>query len=141
VHPPHMKGLLGFWSVDPRDPRAFETNRHCITEAGLDNLLESTARYWDMEKRLSKTVVRIADDEINGRPCDRVETIHREGDRRLFYGYHCVLWLDKITHLPVGAETYDWPQASNAGMCDLLESYRYLYLRCNIGLTDRVFAH
>ena len=35
--------------------RAFEKNRHCITEAGLGNLLESTARYWDMERRLNKT--------------------------------------------------------------------------------------
>ena len=46
---------------DPRDPRAFENNRHCIMDSGLGILLESTD------------------------------------------GYRCVLWLDKITHLPIGA--------------------------------------
>jgi hypothetical protein len=141
VHPAHMRGLLGFWSVDPRDPRAFETNRHCITEAGLGSLLESTARYWETERQLNKTVVRIADDEIAGRSCWRIDTIHPDGDHRLFYGYHCVLWLEKTTYLPLGAETYDWPRSDNTGMCDLLESYRYLDLRCNVGLTDRTFVH
>ena len=68
VHPAGMRGILGFWSVDPHDPRAFEKSRHCITEAGLGNLLDSTARYWDMERRLNKTLVHITDDRSR-RPC------------------------------------------------------------------------
>ena len=50
AHPAGMIGVLGFWSVDIHDPRAFEKNRHSISEAGLGNLVESTARYWDMER-------------------------------------------------------------------------------------------
>jgi hypothetical protein len=76
VHPTGIVGILGFWSVDPQDPRAFEKNRHCITEAGFGNLLESMARYWDMEHRLNKTLVHITDDEIDDRTCTRIETIH-----------------------------------------------------------------
>jgi hypothetical protein len=141
VQPAHIKGVLGFWSVNIRDVRAFEKNRHCITEAGLGNLLESTARYWDMEQRLNGTFVRIADDTLAGRACTRIETIHPDRTAGSFYGYRCVLWLDKETHLPAGAETYDWPQAGGQGAGDLLEAYRFENLRCNIGLSDKTFDH
>jgi len=141
VRPAHLLGILGFWSVDPHDPRAFETNRHCITEAGLGNLLESTARYWDKERRLNKTVVRITDDELGGRACTRIETLHPDRHAGSFYGYRCVLWLDKATHLPAGAETYDWPCSGGPESGALLESYRYWDVRCNIGMGDDTFTH
>jgi hypothetical protein len=141
VHPAGLLGIFGFLSLDPRDPRAFEKNRHSITDAGLDNLLESTARYWDMERRLNKTLVRITDDELGGHVCTRIETLHPDRNAASFYGYRCVLWLDKLTHLPVGAETYDWPRRGGPEGGDLLESYRYLDLRRNIGLGDDAFPH
>jgi hypothetical protein len=140
VHPAGLMGVLGFWSVDPHDARAFEKNRHCITEAGLGNLLESTARYWEMERRLNKTLVHIMDQELDGHACTRIETIHPDRSAGSFYGYRCVLWLDEVTHLPVGAETYDWPRQGGAEGGDLLESYRYWNLRCNIGLGDDSFS-
>jgi hypothetical protein len=139
VHPTGLLGLIGFVSLDPRDPRAFEKNRHCITEAGLGSLLESTARYWDMERHLRKTLVRISNDELDGRSCTRIETVHPDRNAGSFYGYRCVLWLDKTTHLPVGAETYDWPRRGDAEGGDLLEWYRYRDLRSNIGLGDDAF--
>jgi Protein of unknown function (DUF1571) len=140
VHPAGMLGILGFWSVDPHDPRAFEKNRHCITDAGLGNLLEITARYWEMERRLNKTLVHITDDELGGHACTRIETINPDRNAGSFYGYRCVLWLDKTTHLPVGAETYDWPRQGGPEGGDLLEWYRYFDIRCNIGLTDSDFS-
>jgi hypothetical protein len=141
VHPARILGILGFWSVDIHDPRVYEKNRHCITEAGLGNLLESTARYWEMERHLDKTLVQITDDELGGRPCTRIETMHPDRNAASFYGYRCVLWLDKATHLPAGAETYDWPRRGSLGDGDLLESYRFLDLRCNIGIPDDTFHH
>jgi hypothetical protein len=48
VHPPGIKGILGFWSVATNDPRALKKSRHCVTEAGLGNLIDGTARYWEM---------------------------------------------------------------------------------------------
>jgi len=141
VNPAGVAGIFGFWSVDPRDPRAFEKNRHCITEAGFGNLLENMARYWDMERLLNKTVVHIVDDAIDGRACTRIETIHPDRNAGSFYGYRCFLWLDKVTHMPVGAETYDWPRPGGAEGGDLLERYRYLGLRCNIELGEDTFSH
>lgn len=139
VHPVGLIGVLGFFSLDPRDPRALEKNRHCITEAGLGHLLESTARYWDTERRLSKTLVRITEEELDGRLCTRIETIHPESNVGPFYGYRCVLWLDKATHLPAGSATYDWPRPGGPVGGDLLEHYRFAGLRCNIGLDDTAF--
>jgi Protein of unknown function (DUF1571) len=141
VHPNGFFGIFGFVSLSPRDPRALEKNRHDITEAGLGNLLESTARYWAMERRLDKTQVEIANDVINGRACTRIVTVHPDRNAGSFYGYRCVLWLDKETLLPVGAETYDWPRPKGAAGGDLLERYRFLDVRCNIGLNDKLFAH
>jgi hypothetical protein len=141
VHPARILGVLGFWSVDPHDARVFAKSRHCITEAGLGNLLESTARYWEMERRVNKTLVHITDEEIGGRACTRIETLHPDRPAGSFYGYRCVLWLDKATHLPVGAETYDWPRGGGPEGGELLESYRFLDLRCNIGLSDETFQH
>jgi len=140
VHPARILGLLGFWSVDLRDPRVFRTNRHCITEAGLGYLLEGTARYWDMERRLNKTLVHIADEDLNGRACHRIETVHPDRTAANFYGYRCVLWLDKLTRLPAGAETYDWPRPGSAGDGELLESYRFENLQCNVGLDEHAFS-
>jgi hypothetical protein len=139
VHPAHWLGILGFWSVAVRDPRVFEKSRHAITEAGFGHLLESTARYWDRERHLDRTVVRIADDEIAGRPCTRIETIHPDRNAGRFYGYRCILWLDKATHMPAGAETYDWPRPDGPTAGELLESYRFLDLRCNVGLGEGAF--
>jgi hypothetical protein len=139
VRPAGVLGIFGFVSLDPRDPRAFAKNRHCITEAGLGTMLESTARYWARERRLNKTLVRITDEALGGRACTRIETIHPE-QTGAYYGYRCVLWLDKATHLPVGSETYDWPRPGSAKDGDLLEWYRYLDLRCNLGLGDEAFA-
>jgi hypothetical protein len=141
VQPAGVVGWLGFWSVDPHDPRAFESNRHCITEAGLGNLLESTARYWQKERTLNRTEVRISDDVIAGQPCVRIETIHPDRSAGSFYGYRCVLWLSKEHHLPLGAETYDWPHGGGPAGGELLESYRFLDLHCNVGLADSVFSH
>jgi hypothetical protein len=140
AHPAGMIGVLGFWSVDIHDPRAFAKNRHCISDAGLGNLLESTGRYWDLERRLNKTLVHITEDNLGSHVCKRIETVHPERNAGSFYGYRCVLWLDETTHLPVGAETYDWPRQGGPEAGELLESYRYLNLRCNIGLGDDVFA-
>jgi hypothetical protein len=141
VQPAHALGVFGFWSVDPHDPRALAKSRHCVTEAGLGHLLEGTARYWDMERRLGATSVRITDDELGGRASTRIETVHPDRSAGAFYGYRCVLWLDRATRLPAGAETYDWPRPDAPEGGDLLERYRFLDLRCNVRLGESVFSH
>ena len=104
-------------------------------------LLESTARYWEMERKLKKPLVSIRDEVLNGRTCTCIETTHPDRSAGSFYGYRCVLWLDKETHFPAGAETYDWPRRGGSADGELLESYRYQNIRCNLGLGNDIFDH
>jgi hypothetical protein len=136
-----LLGAVGFVSVDPRDPRAMQHNRHSITEAGIGNLIERSARRWESERRLGKTQVRISDYEYNKRKCTRVETTHPGSTPGQFYAYRSVIYFDKETNLPVRFEAYDWPRAGGPADGELLESYSYANLRLNVGLDDEVFNH
>jgi Protein of unknown function (DUF1571) len=107
----------------------------------MGNLLEATARYWEIERRLNKTQVQITEDHFNGRLCTRIVTVHPDRNSGSFYAYRCVLCLDKLTHLPIHAEAFDWPQAGGTPGGELLERYSYLDIRCNVGLEDAVFNH
>src|SRR5947209_3394155 len=37
-------GLVGFVTIDPRDPRAMQGTRHSVTEAGIGNLIDRLAQ-------------------------------------------------------------------------------------------------
>lgn len=142
VHSRGILGAVGFVSIDPRDPRATQNNRHAITEAGIGNLIERYQQRWLLEKRLNKTQVRIADYDFAQRRCTRVETIHLDpSDARQIYCYRSVVYFDQETHLPIRSESYDWPRPGGAQEGNFLESYSYVNLRCNIGLGDEVFRH
>src|SRR5262249_56722812 len=60
VHTTGLLGAMGFISLDPRDPRAMEGNRHTITEAGIGNLIEQYSQGWEAMRRRNRTHVRIA---------------------------------------------------------------------------------
>jgi hypothetical protein len=132
-----LSKVAGFVSVDPKDPRVFEHSRHDIYEAGLGSLIEQTAQHWEAERRINKTQVNIADYTFE-RPCVRVETLRTER-RPEFYCYRSVLYLDKDTKLPVRNENYDWPRPGGTEGGDLMETFSYVNLRYNVGLTDADF--
>lgn len=141
VHATGFRGAVGFVSIDPRDPRALENNRHAITEAGIANLLERLRTSWEMERQINKTQVRSADYDFAQRKCTRVETIHPDNSGREFYCYRSVVYFDKETRLPIRFEAYDWPRNGGPPEGDLLECYSYVDLRFNIGLTEADFRH
>jgi hypothetical protein len=141
VHPAGWRGIVGFVSLDIRDPRGFEDNRHAITEAAIWPIMEATARYWDMERQVNQTRVRIEPGEFHGRDCTRIETTHPDRRAAEFYAYRCVLCIDREHLLPVRIETYDWPRPGGPPEGDLLECYSYLNWRTNIGLGDGAFAY
>jgi hypothetical protein len=140
VHSTGLAGAIGFTSLDVRDPRVMQNNRHTITEAGIGVLIDRLNRRWQMEKQLNRTQVSIADYSYNQRPCTRVETVHPDNAGGQFYAYRSVVYFDKENHLPIRAEHYDWPR-QRAPNGDLIECYSFANLRLNIGLTDRAFAY
>src|SRR5579883_2225546 len=139
------KGVLGsfagFVSLDPNDPRARQTSKRSITEAGIGNMIERFARAWENERRQNLTTqVRVAEYEYNRRRCTRVETIHPDNGNGHFLYYRDVVYFDKETHLPIRLEFYDWPrQAGDSGQ--LVEVYSFANMRLNVGLGDDVFNH
>lgn len=140
----HPKGVLGtfagFVSLDPNDPRARQTSRRNITEAGIGNMIDRFARAWENERRHNLTrQVQVADYEYNRRRCTRVETIHPNNDGHFLY-YRDVIYFDKETHLPIRLEFYDWPRQTN-DPGQLVEVYSFANMRLNVGLTDEVFNH
>jgi hypothetical protein len=138
VHSSGLLGAVGFVTLDVNDPRAMQHSRHNITEAGLGHLIDQCAAYWQKERQINKTQVRIGEYEYNKRRCIRIETIHTARDPA-FYSYRGVLYLDKETRLPVRSESYDWPRQGGTPGGDLLEVFSYIDMRFNVGLDDRVF--
>lgn len=131
--------LFGFMTIDPRDPRALEASRHSITEAGIGNLIDQTLKHWSNELSLNKTQVKVGEYAYNGRTCLRVETTRTER-RQDFYCYRSVIYLDKASKLPIRSENYDWPRPGGDASGDLLETFSYVNLRFNTGLTDQDFV-
>ncbi len=140
VRPRGLLGAVGFVTLDPNDPRARETSRHSITEAGIGPLINQLAAGWQKEREWNLTQVQRAEYDFDGRRCTRVDMIHPTNPGLRFHHYRDVVYFDHTTHLPVRMEAYDWPRrAGDPGQ--LLELYSYVGLRLNVGLRDDVFNH
>jgi len=138
----HSRGLLkvaGWVSIDPRDPRAMEHSRHSIVESGLGNIIEESIRQWEREQGIGKTKVKIAEYTFDSRRCWRIEVIRTE-QRAEFYAYRTVVYLDKESKLPIRNENYFFPKQGGAPEGELMESFSYVGLRFNVGVTDQDFT-
>jgi hypothetical protein len=141
VHSTGILGIAGFVTLDTHDARVMENSRHTITEAGIGHLITQLLQSWEMERRLGKTQVRLADYTYNRLPCTRVEMIHPDNSGRQFTSYRTVVYFDKASHLPIRIEKYDWPRSGGPAQGELLESYSYINLRTNVGLGENAFNY
>jgi hypothetical protein len=135
-----LLGAIGFVSLSVDDPRARETSRHSITEAGLGNLVERFAVGWPQDPHHGPCEVRVEDFTFAGRACTRVETAHPSNPDGFFLFGKSVVYFDKENHLPIRVENYDWPKRPGEPG-DLLEEYSYLDLGLNPGVGDAAFDH
>jgi len=133
-----LASLIGWVSLDPKDPRAMEHTRHTITEAGLGNLLERISKGWESEKKQNRTSVRTALYEYDHRHCMRVELTRQAG---CGHEYHrSVVYFDREHGLPVRVEAYDWPKDGQTEG-ELVEVYSYVDIKTNVGLDDDAFRY
>jgi hypothetical protein len=130
--------LIGFVPIDPNDPRVLEHSRHSILEAGIGNMIDQTITYWELDRKVGKTQVKVADFSYNQRECLRVETIHTER-RPDAYSYRCRIFLEKNSKMPIRLENYDWPQPGGNPDGEILEIFSYVNLQFNTGLKDEEF--
>ena len=130
--------MVGFVSIAPNDPRVLEHSRHTIVEAGIGNLIEQFARTWEVERRMGKTRVQMAEYEYNQKRCVRVETALTERTPQA-YCYRSVVYFDKQTRLPIRVECYDWPRQGGPPGGDLLETFSYANLQLNVAVNEAIF--
>lgn len=137
-----LLGAMGFLNMDPNDSKIMATNRHPITEAGLGNLIERIVQGHEAEKRqpADQTTLSFAEFKFLNRPVTRMESTHRVNNGQ-FYCHRTVVFIDKESRLPVRFEAYDWPRAGSTPTGELLESYSFVDVKFNVGLTDSAFAH
>jgi hypothetical protein len=131
-------GVAGFVAVDVDDPRVREQSRHTIYETGIGNLIDSTVKSWETDKKTGKAVTRVAEFDFDNRRCYRVETVRTERLPQL-YCYRSVIFLEKNSKYPLRNENYAWPVQGGPPDGELLESFSYTNLQFNVGLTDRDF--
>lgn len=139
VKGPGLLGAVGFINLDPHDPRAMQHSKHCVTEAGIGNLIERFAARWESERSSTHTQMRINEYEFNKRKCVRVETSHPDTQPGEFYAYRTVVYFDKEHHLPIRTESYDWPKEGGKADGELRESFSFIDLQLNPKLEDSVF--
>ncbi|WP_243439205.1 DUF1571 domain-containing protein [Fundidesulfovibrio soli] len=129
-------GLLGLatWSFSPRSSALMRESRHPITEVGFGFILDV------MNKNIPKAhengdmeIVKMADDQFDGRPATVVEAKFKSNEGRQYYTSRIVFHVDKEFLLPVGIACYD-----DKG--ELQEEYIYKNLKPNSGLTEMDFS-
>jgi hypothetical protein len=139
VHSTGLAGVVGWVSLDPRDPRVLEHSRHSITEAGIGNLLDRYGQRWEEDRRLNVTQVNVGNYVYNQRTCRRVEMIHPPGGPFTFHRSR--VYFDAENHLPIRVENYDWPRPRGNPDGDLAEVYSYIDLRLNVRLGEEAFNY
>jgi hypothetical protein len=134
-----IKGIVGFVSIDPRDPRALEHSNHTIMEAGIWNLMERCRKDWEKERQFNRTQVQVAEYMFNKSRCKRIEvtSLQKTGER---YCFRTVLYLDEQTCLPVRVENYDWPRPGGPPQGEVIEVYSYVNMQFNQNLGDQDFS-
>jgi hypothetical protein len=141
VHSTGILGIAGWVSLDPNDPRATETSRHTILEAGIGNLIDKYYERWSVENKPGLTTCKIAEYEFAKRRCIRIETTHPNSRPGQFYSYRSVIYLDKELKLPIRSENYDWPRQGGPPGGDLLEVFSYVDLKLNGSLPADAFNY
>ena len=131
--------LVGFVSLDTRDPRAMQGTRHDITEAGISHLLERIVQARTQFEGHSSGHVSVGEVMFHQRACVRIEIIDPNADGKE-YTHRSVIYFDKDTNLPVRYEAYGRPRPGVAGG-DLLECYSYIDCRFNMNLGDAAFNY
>jgi len=130
------RGLAGLVTLrlDPASKLAMRENRHPITEAGIGHMIEIIGENCTRAiTRKEGTARRLPDRPDLEPPGVRYELIVTAAENAGYYCKRAVVTFDPMTHLLVAVRAYD-----RKGR--LIEDYRYLNLRLNVGLTEADFA-
>ena len=131
-------GLLGLVPVplDPMGRLAMRGQRYPINDIGLSQLLKKLIERGQQDRDDPNVRVRIRRGvELDRRGCDLIEVRRREPGRGGDDFSRAEICFDTQRGVPLRYTAYGWP----ADDAPLLESYTYLDLRLNAGLSDEDF--
>ena len=145
----HEAGLLGLMTVrlDPTGMIAMQGQRYPIYDIGMTNLLEKLVERGrrDLDNP-DVQVTRTPGAELDGVLCDLIEVRRRSPSGQPDDFSRVEIWFDSSAGMPIRYSAWGWPAANGSAEepvsdedAPLLESYTYLDIRTNVGLTESDF--
>lgn len=134
-----LKTFGAVW-LDPNGPIAMRGNLYPITDVGVETLILKLLEKGERDRQRGEVDVKfIPNAKLNGRICTVLQVTHPE--RRPYFDFHIAqIFIDDEYNVPVRYVAYSWPTRPG-GNPELIESYTYLNLKLNVGLTDDDFNH
>ncbi len=142
----HEGGLLGLMTLrlDPSGMIAMRGQRYPVYEIGLTNLVKKLIERGEQDRNNPDVSVTITRDcEMEGQVCDLIEVKRGSPSGHADDFSRAEICFDRIRNLPLRYAAYGWPpgplETADLASAPLLESYTYLDVKTNIGLTDADF--
>lgn len=134
-----LKTIGAVW-LNPDGPIAMRGQLYPITEVGIDNLIVRLLEKGERDRQRGEVEVQfIPNAKINGRVCTVLQVVHPQP--RPYFDFHVArIFIDDELQVPIRYAAYSWP-TKPGGKPELIESYTYLNLKLNVGLTDEDFNH
>lgn len=139
AHEGGFKGRLlpSVW-LNPNGALAMRGNRYPVTELGVENLcVRLLERAPQMISRETCEVEMIPGAKLNGRICTCFQVIHPIQVAGVV-AHKIQVFHDDEYNIPVHYAAYDFPREGES-QGQVLESYTYLNVKLNVGLTDADF--
>ena len=138
AHGVGLQRKLGTQRLDPEGIIAMNGNKYPITDMGILNLIDKLLEVGYADAKFGECDVKYTEGaKLNQRECTIIDVIHPV-PRQNFRFHVARIVVDKELNMPIRYESYDWPQSEGKGPT-LLETYTYLNLEINVGLTDADF--
>jgi hypothetical protein len=135
-----LKRALGAVWLDPTSALAMIDNRYPITNLGLEFLTKRLVEIAEQDRKYGEVEVHFYKNaKVNNRVCTMIEVIHPT-PRRNFMFYKAQVFVDDELQVPIRYQAYLWPKKPGDEP-PLDESYTYLNLKLNAGLTDADFDY
>lgn len=139
----HEGGLLGLMTLrlDPQGLIAMRGQRYPIYEIGLTNLVKKLIERGEQDRGNPDVSFTITQNwDVNGQPCELIEVKRARPSGQSDDFYRAEICFDRQRHLPLRYAAYGWPQEpGDPQSAPLLESYTYLDIKTNVGLTAADF--
>jgi hypothetical protein len=135
-----IKRAIGAVWLDPNSPLAMIDNRYPITNLGVEFLTKRLLEIAQQDRKYNEAEVHFYKNaKVNDRVCTLVEVIHPT-PRRYFLFYKAQVFIDDELQVPIRYQAYLWPKKPGDEP-PLDESYTYLNLKLNVGLTNNDFDY